>query len=85
MCQSRVEIEDYSVAYFDCTAAFKEPYRWSYSKGGAHTCFVALLMFIGRCGSLIVHASTKHLWVPPSTKVQRYSASIAVMQLKTME
>ena len=38
--QSRVEIEDYIVTYFDCIAAFKAPYHWTSVKGGAHKCFV---------------------------------------------
>ena len=33
--QSCVEIKDYSVAYFDCIAAFKVPYRWIFIKGRA--------------------------------------------------
>ena len=34
MWQSRVEIEDYSVVYFDHITVFEVPYR---IKGGAHT------------------------------------------------
>ena len=40
MWQSRVEIEDYSVAYFDRIAVFEAPYRWTSVKGRAHTRFV---------------------------------------------
>ena len=40
MWQSRVEIEGYSVAYFDRIVAFKVPYRWISIKGGAHMRFV---------------------------------------------
>ena len=40
MWQSRVEIEGYSVAYFDHIAVFEAMYRWTPVKGGAHTCFV---------------------------------------------
>ena len=43
MWKSRVKIENYSVAYFDCIAAFKVPYRWTSVKRGAHKCFVDLL------------------------------------------
>ena len=60
MWQSHVEIEDYSVVYFDRIAMFKAPYRWSSVKGGAHTRFV---------DSLDIHASTKHIWAPPLTEV----------------
>ena len=35
-------------------------YRWTSVKGGAHTRFV---------NSLDIHASTKHIWAPPLTKV----------------
>ena len=38
MWQSRVEIDDYSVAYFDHIAVFEAPYRWTSVKGEAHTC-----------------------------------------------
>ena len=31
---------DYSVACFDCIAAFEAPYRWTSIKGGAYTCFI---------------------------------------------
>ena len=34
--QSCVEIEDYSVAYFDRITVFEVPYRWTSIKGGAH-------------------------------------------------
>ena len=34
--QSRVEIEGYSVAYFDRTAVFEAPYCWTSVKGGDH-------------------------------------------------
>ena len=40
MWQSRVEIEGYSVVYFDCNAAFEVPNRCTSVKGGAHTRFV---------------------------------------------
>ena len=40
MWQSRVEIEGYSVAYFDRIAVFEVLYRWTSIKGGAHTSFV---------------------------------------------
>ena len=43
MWKSRVEIEDYSVAYFHRIAAFKVPYRWTSVKRGAHKRFVDLL------------------------------------------
>ena len=73
MWQSRVEIEGYSVAYFDRIAAFKAPYRWTSIKGGAHMRFV---------DSLDIHASTKHVWAPPLTEVQRYGALNAAMRSK---
>ena len=73
MWQSRVEIEGYSVAYFDRIAAFEVPYRWTSVKGGAHMHFVDLLD---------IHASTKHVWAPPLTEVQQYGASNTAMQSK---
>ena len=56
MWQSHVEIESYSVAYFDCIAAFEAPYHWTSVKGGAHMCFV---------DSLDIHASPKCVWALP--------------------
>ena len=38
--QSRVEIEGYSIAYFDRIAASKAPYRCTSVKGEAHMRFV---------------------------------------------
>ena len=40
MWQSRVEIEHYSVAYFDHIAAFEALLRRTSVKGGIHTCCV---------------------------------------------
>ena len=40
MWQSCVEIEGYSIAYFDHIAAFEAPYRWTSVKDGAHMHFV---------------------------------------------
>ena len=40
MWQYRVEIEGYSIAYFDCIAVFEAPYRLTSIKGGAHMHFV---------------------------------------------
>ena len=71
--QSRVEIEGYSVAYFDHFTTFEVPYHWTSIKGGAHMSFV---------DSLDIHASTKHVQAPPLTEVQRYGASITAMQSK---
>ena len=59
MWQSHVEIEGYSVAYFDRIVAFGAPYHWISVKGGAHTRFV---------DSWDIHTSTKHIWAPPLTK-----------------
>ena len=42
MWQSHVEIEGYSVMYFDCIAV---PYRWISVKGGAHMCFEYLIIY----------------------------------------
>ena len=52
MWQSRVEIEDYSVADFDRIAGFEAPYRLTSIKGGAHMRFVDLLD---------IHESTKRV------------------------
>ena len=49
MWQSCVEIEDYSVTYFNCIAMFKALYYKTPIKGGAHTHFVD------------VHASTNYI------------------------
>ena len=53
MWQSCVEIEDYSVTYFNCIAMFKALYYKTPIKGGAHTHFVD------------VHASTNYIWALP--------------------
>ena len=60
MWQSCVEIEGYSVAYFDCITAFEAPYRWTSIKGVAHMRFI---------DSLDIHVSTKYVWTPPLTEV----------------
>ena len=73
MWQSRVEIKDYSVAYFNCIVAFKTLYHWTSVKGGAHMHFIDLLD---------IQASTKHVSAPPLTKVQWYSALNAAMRSK---
>ena len=73
MWQSRVEIEGYSVVYFDRIAAFEVPYRWTSVKGEAHMRLVDLL---------VIHTSTERVWAPPLTEVQRYGASKAAMQSK---
>ena len=73
MWQSRVEIEDYSVAYFDRITVFEAPYRWTSVKGGAHTRFV---------DAWIANESTKRVWAPPLTEVQRYGALNAAMWSK---
>ena len=39
MWQSHVEIEGFSVVYFDSIAVFEAPYRWTSTKGGADTCY----------------------------------------------
>ena len=71
--QSPVEIEGYSVACFDRIAVFEVPYRWTSIKGGAHTCLVDVWIF---------NESTKCIWAPPLTEVQRCSASKAAMRSK---
>ena len=71
--QSCVEIEGYSIAYFDHIAAFEAPYCWTSVKGGAHTSFI---------DSLDIHATTKHVWAPPLMEDQQYGTSKAAMQSK---
>ena len=56
MWQSRVEIEDYSVAYFHRIAVFEMLYRSTSIKGRAHMCFIDLLY---------IYAFTKCIWAPP--------------------
>ena len=73
MWQSYVEIEGYSVAYFNHITAFEAPYRWTSIKGGAHILYI---------GSLDIHAFTMHVWAPPLTEVQGYGASNTAMQSK---
>lgn len=68
--QSLVEIEDH---YFDRIATFEAPYYGTYIKDGGHT----LLM-----DSLDISTSMNHVWAPPLTEVQWYSASSLVMQSK---
>ena len=38
--QSRVEMEDYSIVYFNRITVFEVPYCWTAVKGGAHMHFV---------------------------------------------
>ena len=73
MWQSRVEIEGYSVMYFDRITAFEAPYRWTSGKGGAHMVFIDLLD---------IHVSVKHVLALPLPEVQRYGASKAAMRSK---
>ena len=73
MWESRVEIEGYSITYFDRIAAFEAPYHWTSVKGGAH---------IGFVDSLDIHASTKYIWIPPLMEVQRYGISNTAMWSK---
>ena len=73
MWQSRVEIEGYSVMYFNHIAALEVPYRSNSSKGGAHMGFIDLLE---------IHVSAKHVLTPPLTEVQRYGTPNTAMQLK---
>ena len=73
MWQSCVEIEDYSIAYFDRIAAFEALYHWTSVKGGVHMHFV---------DSLDIHASMKHVWTLPLMEVQRYSTSDTAMRLQ---
>ena len=63
MWQYCVEIEGYSVVYFDRIAMFEAPYRWTSVKDGGHMCFV---------DAWISNKSTKCIWAPPLTEVQRY-------------
>lgn len=73
MLQSRVEIEGYSIVYFNRIATFEASYRWTSIKGGAHTHFV---------DSSDIHASTKYVWTPPLTEVQKYNTSNTTIRLK---
>ena len=69
MWQSHVEIEGYSIAYFDRIAVFEVPYRWTSIKGRAHTRFIDVW---------ISNEYTKRVWAPPLTEVQQYGASNVV-------
>ena len=63
----------YFVVYFEHIAAFETLYHWTSVKGGAHTRFIDLLD---------IHASTKLIWSPTLTEVQRYGTSKAAMRSK---
>ena len=73
MWQSHVEIEGYSIAYFDRIAAFEALYHWTSVKGGAHMRFLDLW---------ISNNSTKRIWALPLTEVQHYGALNEAMQSK---
>ena len=73
MWQSCVETEGYSIAYFERIAVLEAPYRWTSVKGGAHMCNV---------DAWISDESTKCVWAPPLTEVQRYGALKAAMRSK---
>ena len=75
MWQSCVEIEGYSIAYFDHITVFEALYRWTSVKGGAHMCFV---------NAWIPNESMKCIWAPPLTEVQQYAALKTAMQSKYM-
>ena len=45
MWQSRVEIEGYSVVYFECIAVLEVPYHWTSVKRGADTCNVDVWIY----------------------------------------
>ena len=75
MWQFHIEIDGYSITYFDHITAFKAPYCWTSIKGGAHMHFV---------DSLDIHESTKLVWAPPLTEVQAYVASSTAMRSKYM-
>ena len=55
MWPSRVEVEVYSVAYFDHIVAFEVPYRLTSVKDGTHMHFVDLLG---------IYATTKRVLAP---------------------
>ena len=71
MWQYRVEIEGYFVAYFEHIDELEAPYRWTSVKDRAHTCNI---------NAWISDESTKWVWAPPLTEVQRYGASKAAMR-----
>ena len=73
MRQTRVEIEDYSAANFDCSTVFKAPYHLTSIKSGAHMDFVNLSD---------IHTPTKHVWALPLTEVQQYGALNTAMWSK---
>ena len=71
ICDS-VEIENYSVAYFNCITVFEVPYCWTSIKGGVHTCLV---------DAWLVNESTKCVWAPPLMKLSdTYGALNTAMQ-----
>ena len=59
--QFHVEIEGYSVAYFDHITVFEVPYRWTSVKGGAHMPYLCIY---------------KARWAPPLMELQRYGAGM---------
>ena len=77
MRQSRIEIDYYSIVYFECITKFDTLYRWASAKGGAYTCFI---------DASDINVFTRRIWVPPLAEAQRYRASNLVIRLKyTME
>ena len=72
MWQSRLEIEGYSVVYFEHITAFEAQYCLTSIKGMAHTRFVDLLD---------IHASTKHVRSPTlnrSSAIRHFKCSNAI-------
>ena len=62
MWQSRVEIEQYSIVYFNCVSVFEVLYRRTSIKGGAHTCTCCVTheydMFTKHIQVEVLHYST---------------------------
>ena len=56
MWQSRVEIEEYFITYFDPTIVFEALYPQTFVKSGIHTRFVELVD---------IHTSTQYIWAHP--------------------
>ena len=63
MWQFRVEIEGYSVAYFERNAAFQAPYQWTSGKGGADMRFVDSLDFHASSYSNAAHSKLESYWL----------------------
>ena len=65
-----VEIEHYSIVYFECITEFDTLLRWASAEGRAHMRYV---------NSWLSDVPIKRIWTPPLAEAHHYSASNSVM------